>query len=366
MFCEVTEHTTIYDEQLAGQPGIGGWFPGGVRLASGELLVFYSTGEEFEGRMTLAASRSTDGGHSWVYSGPLFGGAEPEPGNLKPTLLRDGRLAAIGYNFTLSEGSPLVNPATGGLAPGANYIAFSSDGGHRWTPPQRIDTRHPEVLETSGPCLELGNGDLIASGTPFPMWDGRMPSGRKGFLLRSTDGGRSWADGGIFFQTTGGNVAPYESRMALLPGGRIAIILWCLDEAVGKSRNNHVVFSDDNGFTWSPPLDTGIAGQASNLLALADGTLLAIHCVREGDDTGLHLCRAVIRDGRWEILQHTKLWEGARAGRIGSLAQMGDNLKFGQPSILALPDGDYLALHWAMTGKTGRILAHRFRLPELR
>lgn len=366
MFCEITDHPVIYDEHLAGQPGIGGWFPGGVRLASGELLVLYPVGEEFEGRKNLAASRSSDDGRTWVYTGPIFKTPERQPSGLKPTLLRDGTLAAIGYDFTLAEGRTLVNPATGGLAPGANYIAFSADEGHSWTLPQKIDTHRPEVLETSGPCLELGNGELLAAGTPFPMWDGRMPSGRKGFLLRSTNGGRSWADGGVFFQTAEGNVAPYESRMALLPGGRIVIMLWCLDEAVGKSRNNHAVYSDDNGFTWSRPLDTGMAGQASNLLALADGTLLAIHCVREGDDTGLHLCRAAIRDGRWEILQHAKLWEGMRAGQIGSLAQMGDNLKFGQPSILPLADGDYLALHWAMTGKTGRILGHRFRLPELR
>ena len=67
MFCEVVEHLTIYENAAA-----GAWFPGIVRLSSGELYATFSTGEDFEGRLTMAASRSADGdllAAHWASSG---------------------------------------------------------------------------------------------------------------------------------------------------------------------------------------------------------------------------------------------------------------------------------------------------------
>ena len=190
-----------------------------------------------------------------------------------------------------------------------------------------------------------------------------MPSGRRGFVLRSSDKGGSWRSDGVFFDSPGGVVAPYETRVVQQPTGRIVIMIWCLDEAAGKSLNNHVVFSDDDGRNWSRPIDTGIGGQASNLLPLDDGTLLAVHCIREGDDTGLLLDRAEIVDDTWKVLQRAKIWTGLSSYRIRSLDDMGENLKFGQPLILRLACGDYLAVHWAGSGrKSGRILGHRLRI----
>lgn len=364
MFCEIVEHLTVYENRTPGATDAGAWFPGAVRLPSGELYAMFSTGDDFEGRMTMAAARSVDDGKSWNFEGPVFGDFDLGLGSLKPTLLHDGTLVAIGYGFRFGEAG-LVNAATGGLASGGNFIAFSRNGGRGWSAPQRIDTGHPEVLETSGPCLELGNGDLLAVGTPFVMWDGSMPSGRRGFVLRSTDRGGSWRSDAVFFDSPGGVIAPYETRIVRQPSGRLVVMIWCLDETAGKSLNNHVVCSDDDGHSWSRPIDTGIAGQASNLLPLADGTLLAVHCVREGDDPGLFLAHAAIIDGRWETMRQSKIWSGRASERIHSLKDMDENLKFGQPSLLSLADGDYLAVHWASAGKSGRILGHRLRIsPE--
>ena len=361
MFCEIVKSLTIYENTTPEASNAGAWFPGVVRLPSGELYATFSTGDDFEGRMTMAASRSADDGASWRSAGAMFDGFDLGLGNLKPTLLADGTLICLGYGFSFGDDG-LVNSATGGLAPGGNYVAFSRDGGRSWSTPQRFDTGHPEVLETSGPCVELRNGDLLAVGTPFPMWDGKMPSGRRGFVLRSTDKGRSWRSDGIFFDSERGSIAPYETRIVQQPSGRIVVMIWCLDEAVGKSLNNHVVFSDDDGHSWSRAIDTGTAGQASNLLPLEDGTLLAVHCVREGEDAGLFLNRARIIADRWEVLQSAKVWSGRSSARIRSLDDMGGNLKFGQPSLLRLADGDYLAAHWASSGKFGRILGHRLKI----
>ena len=361
MFCRIVESLTVYENTTPGAPRAGAWFPGVVRLPSGELLATFSTGDDFEGRMTMAASRSADDGASWRSEAAMFDGFELGLGNLKPTLLADGTLICVGYGFSFGDDG-LVNSATGGLAPGGNFVAFSADDGCSWSAPRRFDTGHPEILETSGPCVELPNGELLAVGTPFPMWDGKMPSGRRGFVLRSTDKGGSWRSDGIFFDSPEGNVTPYETRIVRQPSGRLVVMIWCLDEAAGKSLNNHVVFSDDSGRTWSRPIDTGMAGQASNLLPLEDGTLLATHCVREGEDAGLFLNHAEIADGRWKVLRSAKIWSARASSRIRSLDDMGEKLKFGQPSLLRLGNGDYLAVHWASSGKLGRILGHRLKI----
>jgi len=41
---------------------------------------------------------------------------------------------------------------------------------------------------------------------------------------------------------------------------------------------------------------------------------------------------------------------------------MGESLRFGQPSQLALDNGELLATHWSIEQGQGRILAHRLRL----
>ena len=356
MFAEKLETVTIFEDNDPN--GLGAWFPGAVKLSDSRLLATFSLGEEFEGRHQMACSISTDDGKSWQFAGTMFNGIAC--GNLKPTALKDGSLIAVGYGFDPVNGV-LVNGKTGGLAPGANYAAFADGNARNWSMPQKINTGMPEVLETSGPCLELDNGDLISACTPFPMWDGSMPSCRKGYILRSCDKGKTWQKSSIFFETVQGNVAPYETRLAKLPDNRIIIMIWCLDEKIGKSLNNHTVYSDDNGFTWSAPIDTGMPAQASNIFPLPDNTLLAIHCVREGN-CGVYLNHAEISEGKWKTLHSEKIWCGENANKIGSLADMGDSLKFGQPSITALEDGTFLIIHWAMSGRKGKILGHRVKI----
>ena len=356
MTIELVESMIIFEDHS--DDNYGAWFPGIVKLPSGRLLVTFPMGKDFEGEHRMGYSISDDNGKSWQYAGNMFGGIISA--GMKPTLLKNGSLIAVGYKFDLIDGE-LVNRATGGLAPGGNYTAFSTDNGQNWSMPQKIETGLPEVLETSGPCLELDNGDLISACTPFPMWDGSMPSCRKGYILRSCDKGRTWQNDSIFFQTVQNNIAPYETRLAQLPGGRIVIIIWCLDESIGKSLNNHIVYSDDNGKSWSCPLDTGMPAQASNIFPLPDKTILTVHCVREGD-CGVYLNHAQIVDGSWKTLKSVKIWNGSDAKTIGSLADMGDNLKFGQPSIAALDDGSFLLIHWAMSGKKGKIIGHRVKI----
>jgi len=191
------------------------------------------------------------------------------------------------------------------------------------------------------------------------MWDGTRPSGTKGFLLRSRDKGKTWDDQTVYYEN--GNVSPYEGRFCAMPDGRIAIMIWCLDEVAGRHLTNHVVVSRDQGMTWSDPIDTGVPGQASNLMCLDNDRLLAIHCQREGD-VGLYVHVVDFADDQWRILARLNCWDNAPSRRMGRVSEMGANLKFGQGSLLPLDNGDILATHWAIEEGQGRILTHRLRI----
>jgi hypothetical protein len=41
---------------------------------------------------------------------------------------------------------------------------------------------------------------------------------------------------------------------------------------------------------------------------------------------------------------------------------MASALRFGQPSLVALPDGQFLAVHWSIEEGQGLIRTHRFSL----
>lgn len=357
---DVVEHVTLYENPIPNLVSRHGFFPGLARLPSGDLLALFPIGEAFESVQTVFVSRSTDQGRTWRLEGPMYEGLEHVgPTSMKPTVLTDGSLIAVGYGTFRDDPEILVNPETGGLPDGANYVSFSRDEGRTWTALEEMVLGHPEVIETSGPCMELPNGDLIVPGPPFPLWDGTIPSGVRGFILRSRDKGKTWDDRTVYFER--GNITPYECRMCRMQDDRIVMIIWCLDQVAGRNLTNHVVVSRDNGMTWSDPIDTGVRGQASNLMALGGERLLSIHAVREGD-VGLYVNGVDFTDDQWRILATRNIWENAPSMQIGSLASMGAGLKFGQPSLLPLDDGDILATHWAIENGQGRILTHRIRV----
>lgn len=358
---KVIEHLTIYDNPISNLVSRHAFFPGLAKLPSGELLALFPIGEAFESAMNMFVSRSRDNGQTWTLEGPAYKDFNLGTGGFKPTVLKDGTLIALGYGFKRDNPEILVNPETGGLPDGANYISFSNDDGHIWSKPETMPLNYPEILEISGPCIELHNGNLFATGAPFPMWDGTIPSGRQGIAIRSRDKGKTWEEQSVFYKLSDGKINAYETRSCQMPDGRIVVMIWCLDEVSGKNLTNHVVVSHDNGITWSHPIDTGVPGQASNVISLKDNLLLSVHCHREGK-VGLYVNIVDFTNDEWRVLATEKIWGNAPSKHVGGLLDMGKGLKFGQPSLLPIDNGEFLAAHWAIEDGQGRILAHRIRI----
>ena len=362
---EALSQTIIYDNPIPTLRSRHGFFPGIARTRSGDLVALVSVGEAFESNdHQVHVIRSADRGGSWVMEGPLHRKAKRGLGSLKPTLLDDGTLMAIGYAFYRDNPDVLVNEQTGGLPPGDNLVTFSSDDGRTWSLPARMELSRPEMLELAGPCIQLrGSGDLLALASPLTRWDGTRPSGNVGIVVRSKNRGTTWNDKAVYFDHP--SITPLEARLCQLDDGRIIGIIWALDEKRGVALNNHVVVSRDEGKTWSSPLDIGIAAQASNLLPLHGNRLLSVHAHRESEPIGVivRLCE-LTDDDRWTTFTELNLWDRAAAKRVTSFGDMGTNLKFGQPAIIALGDGEYLVYHWAIENGQGRVLGHRIRLHE--
>jgi sialidase-1 len=365
-FKVICEHT-IYVNSLPQLRSRQAKFPGAVTLPSGEIIVLTEIGEAFESADSRThVIRSADNGHTWHFQGELY---PMPPGQLyseclKPTILNDGRIIAIGYRFDRTNPDlPIGNPQTGGLLPGKDVVSFSSDAGRTWSIPTEIQTGYSELLEISGPCIELASGELLALGTPFKQWDGSNPTGQYGFLLRSRDSGKTWDCTTKYFDLDGA-VTPWESRLCQMPDGRLVTISWCYDLKKDQSLSNHVVFSNDNGHTWSKPFDTGIMAQASNLLAIGEDRLLTIHAHRKGH-IGLALRLVDIHNNRWNVLAEEFIWGNSKnANSSGSIIEQFANLKFGQPSLLRLSANELMAYFWCIEDCLGKIKAIRMELTQ--
>jgi len=364
----VVDHHVIFDNPVPHLRSRHGYFPGVVKLPSGDLLALFALGEAFEAaNVTTFVSRSRDQGNNWELEGPLHerdAGHRYNSDYLKPTVLHDGSLIATGYRFHRTEpDQPIVNADTDGVRGGDNLVTFSHDEGHSWKPPRVIPTSRPELVELSGPPLQLRRGTILAAGSLFPVWqDGTNPSDVVGALLRSDDGGETWNDDTIFFQEKSGRYAPSEPRLVELQDDRVVALCWTTDHVQATNLPNHVTVSHDGGLSWSEPINTGVQAQASNFMHWEDDLLLTIHCHREGDNIGLYARLVDFANDHWQQIGELNIWDNAPSMQVAAFVTMAENLKFGQPSLLRLDNGDVLATHWAIENGQGRIRTHRLRI----
>lgn len=368
---EYLKEHTVYNNPIPLVRSRHAYFPGMVQLPSGELLAMHTIGEAFESAdMTTYISRSSDQGETWHLQGPLYDKSvdtTPCSDYLKPVLLQDGTMVALGYRFHRPDPEQGISIAgTGGILPGDDLVSFSNDSGRSWTVPQVIPRSIPELLEIPHNPIQLRSGNLVATAGVFLMEDGTNPSGQFGVLYRSTDAGRTWNDHVHFFETGSKTIAAYESNVCQMQDGRLVTICWAYEPQTGTDHPNQVTVSHDDGYTWSEPIDTGHAGQSATLLALEGDRLMSVHCHR-GDEVGLYIRVIDFTNDRWNVIAEKNIWGAS----IGKQARGGEEfhelmkaIRFGQPSLLQLKNGDILAIHWASLNGQGQILAHRLRVAD--
>jgi sialidase-1 len=362
---EVVDRHVVYENPEPQLRARNGFFPGAVRLPSGDLVAFFVLGEAMNATNgNTVVTRSKDGGRTWNLQGPLY--ERPPEGehylnSFKPTLLDDGTLIATGYNFHRTDPDQrLANSETDGLRDGDNLVSFSKDEGHTWTVPRVVPRSWPELIEVSGPSIQLHDGTVLCCGSLFPRWDGSHPSNNVAVLLRSTERGETWSDKTIFYRHPEGHYTAAEPRLCEMQPGRIACLFWTMDHVGGTNLPNHMTVSHDGGHTWGEATDTGMLGQASNLTYLGGDTLLTIHCHREGK-IGLYVRIVDFANDRWNTVEELNLWDDAPSQQVSQYKNMANNLKFGQASLLHMGGDEYLAFFWCIEDGQGKILTRRLR-----
>ena len=344
----------IYDNPLPALKSIHSFFPSIIELDNGEILAGHQMGEAFEAvNSTSYISRSITGGSSFTAPMQMFDKKNKKPIRsdcCKITKLNDGRIIALGYQFIRKDETlPIGNPETGGLLDDEVFYSISKDNGYTWSKRKIIRCIWGQHVEASAPITVLKDGSWATPITGFSNWEGRNSIPCNGRLLRSYDAGKKWNDNVVCMKFDTDDITCFEQRMCQLENGNIVVIGWNENLKTGELLNNHITISKDNGKTFSAPIDTGIKGQASFVLALDDNKILSLHSLRRDcENPGIYGYIVDLSEGKWNVIESKLLWApNTPILKDKNFANVFAFLKFGQPSAIRINDNQLLMTHWA-------------------
>lgn len=316
--------------------------PTTVLLEDGKtMLAVYPKGH---GKGPIQMKRSVDGGRSW--SERL-----PTPAN-----------------WTTSLETPtihrVVDPKTkkkrlivwSGLYPAR--LSSSEDDGRTWT--ELAPAGNWGGIVVMGFVERLRNGDYLAMFHDDGRFFAANPQASGVFTLYKTfskDGGLTWSFPEPVLMSSDLNVC--EPGVVRSPDGRTLAVL--LREN-SRKHNSQIIFSHDEGRTWTLPraLPVALNGDRHTAKYAPDGRLLvSFRCMpAEGEWKGDWVAWV----GRWEDLA-----EGRDGQYLVRLKDNRDSWDCGYPGVEILPDGTFVTTtygHWEV-GEEPYILSIRLRLNEL-
>ncbi|MFV1965667.1 MAG: sialidase family protein [Pirellulaceae bacterium] len=311
------------------------------------MLCVYPKGH---GRGAIVYKRSTDGGLTWSDRLPTPGSwaTSKEVPTLHRVVDADGKKRIIMWSG--------LNPAR---------LAVTEDDGATWSELEPVGDWGGIVVMGFVEALKTGKGQYLAmfhDDGRFFTKNGKKTSTFKLFKTFSKDGGLTWSFPEVVYQSS--EVHLCEPGSIRSPDGtRLAVLL----RENARRKNSHVIFSDDEGKTWSEPreLPLALTGDRHTGKYGPDGRLfISFRCISptskrqgrpfEGDWVGWV--------GTWDDMVH---------GRKGQYSlRLKDNTKgydTTYPGVEVLPDGTFVVTtygHWTK-GEAPYILSVRFKLNEL-
>ena len=311
-----------------------GYFPVLARTGRQSLAAIFRTGgTHVSPSATLAVATSGDGGRCWsdpVEIAPRWDDCRnPAFGvNAKGDLIAAYWKACMDCYVDSENGPQWKDVEVRGKVP-TMFVRRSADRGRTWSREWLYKSKLLKLASPYGRIVAAPDGTLLMSVYGGPR---RKRKGVRDIciLLRSTDGGKTWGDESLV--TTGHNVTSY----AFLPSGRLL--------AAARSESGHVatLFSDDDGRTWSKPVQVTRDGEhPADLTVLASGTV-QLTFGRRIRPMG---CGVLLsRDGgaTWDTAHEVLLaGDGVRNGDLG------------YPSTVQLADGTIVtALYFASGSET--------------
>ena len=317
--------------------------PNSVLLEDGTtILVVYPKNH---GGGALVLKRSTDGGITWSARLPTpdsWAGSRAAP-----SLFRVVDAVGMRRLIVFSGGHPI-------------RMSVSEDDGATWTELKSIGD--------FGGIMTMASVELLASGDYMALFhdDGRFITGRGKRSLRSrfriyktlsSDGGMTWSDPEVIAKPWDAHLC--EPGLIRSPDGRrLATLL----RENSRTRNSFVIFSDDEGATWSRPteLPGALTGDRHQARYAPDGRLfIAFRDTTLRSPTHGDWCGWV---GTWQDIVEGR--EGEYRVRLKQNHYADD---CGYSGLEVLPDGTFVAVsygHWT-PGEEPYIACVRFTIDDL-
>ena len=308
------------------------------------ILVVYPKGH---GRGPIVLKRSSDGGLTWSDRLPV-------PGNWSTSL----ETPTIHRVFDRNGNKRLI--VFSGLFPAR--MAVSENDGNSWTPLKQIGNWGGIVVMGFVEPIRNSPGQYLAMFHDDGRFFTSTPHQTTPILFtlyqtRSIDGGLTWSTPEAVYSSAELNLC--EPGVVRSPNGRqLAILL----RENSRRRNSHVMFSDDEGRTWSNPLElTGaLTGDRHVGKYAPDGRLFISF-----RDTTLESPTR----GDWVAWVGT--YEDLLAGREGQYrVRLMDNLNAwdcAYPGVEVLPDGTIVVVTYGtwIKGEEPFIVCVRLKMEDL-
>ena len=169
------------------------------------------------------------------------------------------------------------------------YLTRSTDKGHTWSAPERVNIAPMRTAFPRDSILELSDGTLLMPLHGF-MFQPEIPEinnsaeRERAYVLGSTDGGKQWDYWGTVAYDASGITHLQEPGLTQLPDGRVLALVRSqrFPRRVGPGEQMDVpsgylfaTVSEDSGISWSWPRNTGLWGYPADLITLPDGRVLA-------------------------------------------------------------------------------------------
>ena len=296
-----------------------------VAMADGTVLATCRLGTDREGADGhVGVFASADRGDTWElrYLGladRVWDGWPGEARGWYVAELTPGELiASVLWTDRSDPGHPWVNPRTQGLLGMRSYLIRSTDGGRSWPDRRRIDLGPHPGASVTGPVLRLADGTLAQ---PFENWkeyEDPTPGIPAAWLRLSHDDGASWTEDVHVASDPDNAVYYWDQRLATHPGdGRLVNMFWTHVPADGRDIDVHISWGSPDGRTWSDPVGTGLPGQHTQPISLGGDRLMAVYSHR-GDPPGI---RAALSDdfGRtWDRDREIVVWASEAGAEPGA------------------------------------------------
>jgi hypothetical protein len=171
------------------------------------------------GDVNVVVQKSADGGKTWGRIIPINPGFPTGGGDSAPVLVEPNGRVDVLY-----QGYKVLNHTSDTLGPAYSYFTTSTDGGSKWSRPQRLGPRG--LTMDTGEWWIDGSLALDAAGNLYATWDTQSGGRDVGWLSFSTDHGRQWSG---LIRVTLGNANAVHIVQVLGGGPGIGYVAWLTD-----------------------------------------------------------------------------------------------------------------------------------------